>query len=90
MKGNTLNLTKIKPEIFSIYPNPTDGIFQFNATDNKILNVSIFDVQGRVLKSYNNPNQNSVFDVLGYTDGVYLVNVTLMNGSISTYKIIKK
>lgn len=90
MKDPTLDVNQVKKDISILYPNPTKGVFYINTSDTQILNVSIFDIQGRFLKNYNSPNQDSSFDVSTFSNGIYLVQVKSRNGSSSTFKIVKK
>lgn len=90
MKDYTLGFNQVMEDSSTLYPNPTNGTFYINSINNPLVNVSIFDIQGRFLKEYKHVNQDGSFDILDFSNGVYLINVTLLNGSSSTHKIIKK
>lgn len=77
----------IKP--FALYPNPcTTNINVEISPDVEIDDVSIYDVSGRLVKT-----QNAGFetiDVSNFTSGVYVMKVTLENGTIFEEKIVKE
>jgi len=77
----------------TIFPNPTDGLFQMNyqSLDNENLNVSITDISGRVIyqeevKEFNGV-LNESFDLTKYADGMYFLQV-IQGEEIFSEKII--
>ncbi len=76
----------------SIYPNPADSrIFVNNATSESLISYRIFDVNGQVIFSENNKENENLFiiDVSEFTSGVYLFYLYFEN-EIVVKKIIKK
>lgn len=79
---------------FSLFPNPTDGIFtiKFEGDDNYPVLIEIYDVQGRLVnkKSFvNGSNFSQEISIESTEQGVYFVKI--QNGEQSTVKrIIKK
>lgn len=88
---NTLPSTLgVENEIFesvSVYPNPTNGLLNIDLGELKHndLKVTVFDLQGRMIKSTNISN-NTTIDLSSYEKGVYLV--TLENDQYKTTKKI--
>lgn len=68
---------------FTISPNPTTGIINLNTKS--ILNLSVYDVAGRLVKSKQNPG--SEMNLQDLPNGVYLVKAQLEKG-IATSKVI--
>lgn len=81
-------------ENFSLYPNPTSDrvTLSFTSTTGNEINIEVFDIRGRKLKSFNIENSgmiSSEIDLSHYDAGIYLVKIK--DGSNqSTKKIIKK
>jgi len=71
---------------FEIYPNPSSTRIEIKSTE-KIANVSIYSLNGRLILSDN--SINSTFDISSFSDGIYFVAVTTENG-FSVQKFIKE
>ena len=74
----------------SVYPNPSSDKLNITLTGNTNLieAVSVIDVQGRLVKRFNNVNaQEFSFDHTGTTPGMYFLNVITREG-ITTQKVI--
>ena len=75
-----------------IFPNPTENEFKIllkqQATD---LDVSVFDIQGRLLKQYRYVNEGSEFEVdsSDWPSGMYFINVKGRTVN-ETHKLIKR
>jgi len=89
MTDNTLGVSQQDQSNVSVYPNPVSDSFNINTETKQILSVSVFDVQGRFLKTYNTPNTNNGYNVTNLSNGLYIINITFIDGSIFTHKIIK-
>lgn len=61
----------------SLYPNPTNSIFYIN-TKEKINDVNIYDIYGRVVKHESNYN-NAGFDCSNLPNGIYIVEILSQN-----------
>lgn len=80
----------------TIYPNPAEGFtnLAFEAKEEGNLNISIVDLNGKVVKNITNiqyQSGNNMFplDVQNISTGVYVVNIT-MNNTVKTHKLIIK
>jgi len=68
---------KVNSFNFSVYPNPTNGKININASNFEINTISLFDIQGRKLEEINNLNilSNYELDLSKYNSGIYFINV---------------
>jgi alpha-tubulin suppressor-like RCC1 family protein len=75
-----------------LYPNPTNG--KFIISWNGELNVqfiSLYDMTGKLLTKdpVKNEEENFVFDLSNYSDGIYRIWIETENGTGSSLKVIK-
>ena len=73
-----------------VYPNPTNGIFKLNIS-NDSLNKSykLYDTQGILLKEFLFTDTEEIIDISNYSNGIYILKTTGQN--VTDYKkIIKK
>jgi hypothetical protein len=74
---------------YSLYPNPVDDRLVLKLADeHKCENVSVYSIDGRMLKSQDSDFEN--IDVSALTRGVYFVRIILQEGSVFTEKIVIK
>jgi hypothetical protein len=71
----------------SVFPNPTNGVFNVVLNSGDVANISVTDVTGRVL-STNIGNDNVRLDISAFAAGIYYVKVEA-NGSATTVKVVK-
>jgi hypothetical protein len=74
-----------------IYPNPVYDFLniEFNFNVNEIKELKIFDIHGRTIYSENNYNQSPI-QISQLTNGIYLINLTDINGNTYSSRFIKK
>ena len=84
--GGSSAITKIKSNLFKIYPNPTTGIIRL-VIDNKQLgnNIQIIDITGKIVKTYSITNTVSTINIANLQNGIYFVKV-----GNSVQKLVKK
>ncbi len=75
----------IKNSNFIIYPNPTKEIFSIK-TDNKINEVKIYDVFGKLVEVF---DSNENYNVSSFAKGIYLVYVKSEDGVMISKLIIE-
>lgn len=68
-----------------VYPNPTKGDVNIKAKST-VTTVEVVDLSGRVVKTFGSITQ---LDLSGLKAGVYMLNVTLADGSKNSTKLIK-
>lgn len=74
-------------ENFTIFPNPTSGELNISAVNGLEFNeVSIFDLTGRKVKSFQN---SSTLDVSNLATGTYVIDIKTNEGT-ATSKFVKK
>jgi polyhydroxybutyrate depolymerase len=64
-----------------IYPNPTSNVLRIENTASKILNVSVFNTSGQLVKSFSNGSQT--VDVADLEQGIYQIMVATEKGMFS-------
>jgi hypothetical protein len=78
---------------FSIYPNPSNGLYNYSYMGTTALNVELFDVNGKAVYSKTVSADTSVktgvIDIRDYADGIYMMVLTGDSERV-TKKVIKK
>ena len=73
---------------FKVFPNPTTGVININMTDFRTAKTTLYDLNGKVLKTQVIENTSSKINISDLSKGVYLLKIETENGSI-TKQIIK-
>lgn len=86
--GVTTN-TKEYANTFNVYPNPASNeIFVASSGTSAQLEITVFTVDGRLVKHFQNVTTNSALDMKGIETGIYII--TINDGkAISTQRIVK-
>lgn len=84
----TLSYDDFSVVTLKVYPNPSTGIFTISTKED--VNVKIFDLVGKMIKTQHLNNGDSTVDISGCTSGVYLLTVTNNSGDSKQYKLIKQ
>lgn len=71
-----------------LYPNPSNGQFIFKTTADKMIEVKIFAIDGKLVKQYNNLTNGQILDLSTQTAGIYFAEVKGESG-VQTIKLIK-
>ena len=83
----TLSTSTFDKNNFTIYPNPTSGLFTIKT--NEALQVEVYDVTGRlILKDY--LQTTKTLSIERQEAGMYLINIKNKFDQVSTFKIIKQ
>ena len=80
------NTFEYSSENINIYPNPADKIINLKIRDNSKYDVSIFDVNGRVITKVDNIRDSYIFDIYDLDNGLYFLKFENIN--INFYKKI--
>ena len=76
--------------MFTIYPNPTNGILSINLKENLLTKkYKIYDIRGLVIKVGVFENIEQTIDISKYQNGIYILKIESGNSSIIR-KIIKE
>ncbi len=87
--GSSANgIDKVSSEL-KIYPNPFTSQISINST-NIITKVEIINTIGQVVKLVNADSENVVVPTSDLKTSIYLVNITDVDGNVSTKKLMKK
>ena len=81
-----LGTHQVTDNAVQLYPNPADNYLHINANGKEIQNISIYNLQGRVLLSVQNVTDK--IDIRDFVSGLYIVSVKTDKGT-GTYKLIK-
>ena len=92
----SLSLNQEGIENLVVYPNPTEGIVNFEFPDlfNSDIALNLIDTQGRLVKDFglykfNSETSKVSLDLSGFAKGVYFINIT-NNDSTLVKKIVLK
>ncbi|MVO10053.1 T9SS type A sorting domain-containing protein [Flavobacterium sp. TP390] len=83
-----LSNTSFNSEGFTLYPNPSKGIFLI--TSNEALSLEVFDLIGNTILDQKMDAPTTSFDLSKNAKGVYILKVTDKNGNASFQRIIKE
>ena len=81
VEDNLFLLTKI-------YPNPASNEITIDTKTNEIISIRLFDINGRVINSYNVNSSISKIDVSKYAKGTYILQVKSDKGILNKKIII--
>lgn len=91
-ENNELSTPENQISQLQLFPNPTENTINLKLLNQKIEEIVIYDLQGRVIFQENKSgtSNNSQIDVSAFSNGVYIVQVMSTNGNVSSSKFIKK
>ncbi len=84
----TASISENQIEGLKVYPNPTNGMIAVNAQEN-IQNISIVNLAGQVVKTFDNDGLNAQLDISDLAAGNYILKITT-DQTVGSYQIIKK
>lgn len=75
-----------------IYPNPSTDVLTINMynIDNLQLDYQIVDINGKILKTGENIENETNINVSTFASAIYFLKITNQNKEVKTFKIIKK
>lgn len=73
----------------TLYPNPTKGIMTINAGGYSINKAEVYDINGRIVKSFDKAAEITSLNISGLTAGVYFVKI-FSGENTATQKIVKQ
>ena len=83
-----------KNEIVKIYPNPSNGIFNLDLSNNseEYNKITIFNLLGKTIYTNSlNPKSNNEIDLTGFPSGYYLAHIeNSLNNTSKQVKLIKQ
>ncbi len=84
----TLGVSDLNSFHFAYYPNPVRDVLNI-ASQKAVQSVEVYNLTGQRVMSESMVNQSQI-DVSKLTTGTYVFRVTLEDGQVETFKIIKK
>lgn len=87
------SLDNVAKNQIAVWPNPVENAINFTSPNGfSNASIKIFDLNGRVVKTFKNVTTNKTFsgDLSGVQAGVYIANLTDSNGLNLQKRIIKK
>lgn len=83
--------TDIENVNYDIFPNPTEGVFYFTASNmDNVERIDLYNIHGSLIQTFTNINQLPVkIDMSGQTKGLYLLRVSEEN-NYRQFKIVYK
>lgn len=76
------------PNEFTVYPNPSDGLFHIQNTDDQSFQVSVSDLFGKKILNYE-ANSETIIDLNQQASGMYMLIISYGKES-RHYKLMKK
>jgi len=76
---------------FSIYPNPSDGLFFIENLKNFDINkIEVYDVLGRLVLVENGIGFSGTLDLTAQVDGAYFLKISTDSGELFSQRVIKE
>lgn len=72
----------------SVFPNPANDVVYLKWSENLICNLSILQVNGQVVRSYQNQSSGSSINISDLSAGIYLIQLRTAQGIIKTTKLL--
>ncbi len=73
---------------FTVYPNPSAGIFNFTFSDTQDKTLTLYDNQGKMILEMRTNESNLILDLQSNSSGIYLIRVEV-NGASHIRRLIK-
>ena len=77
----SVNVININPNIFNVYPNPTNGVFTISISHHDIYDLEISNILGQTVYSSTISQLENIIDLSKFDKGIYTVE--LKNGQSS-------
>ena len=88
---SALGLTENVLSEVSVYPNPTKGIVNiFIPNNDEPSTISLYDLQGREILKKESTEMNTSLQIDTLQDGIYLVTIENLNGSVTKKIVLRK
>jgi hypothetical protein len=89
-RSSVLGTSAFDTNSISVFPNPTDGLVTIESPQAQITQVTITDVQGRIISMNSNQNRNSLtLDVSSLKAAMYFVTISTTQGDL-VKQLLKK
>ena len=85
---SSVGLDQINVSDLNVFPNPTNGEVNVSMPENMMVDVQIFDAQGKLVAEQANVTNNGKLNISNVTPGVYMVRLTAEN-AVQTFRVVK-
>jgi hypothetical protein len=82
------NVSQFGNKMFTVFPNPTNNVWNFASKNNVIDSVTIVDISGKTIYSQNVNAIESTVNATSFSNGLYFATVR-SGQNIGTYKLVK-
>lgn len=83
-----INQQENKSSLIHLYPNPTEGIFHIETSNNEMKMIQLVDVAGRIILSENFVDEKITIDISNFSKGIYYLSIKSESG-MKTIKVVK-
>jgi ELWxxDGT repeat protein len=77
-------------DLVSVSPNPTENELKVTLKQGENIQLSIFDISGKQLKTIKNLTENVTLDMSDFPKGLYLIKANTDNGNYQVQKVVKQ
>lgn len=86
------SINELERELFSVYPNPSDGLINLNLENagRSIKAIEIYNLDGRMVKQLNGNQISETVDLHMLSEGMYLMKMITEKDFVDTERIIIK
>jgi Secretion system C-terminal sorting domain/Putative metal-binding motif/Fibronectin type III domain len=88
-QGQANEPQEVATENLHAYPNPTTGAFYLDLQLDGSNQVELFDINGRMLKTWTDVVAKQELDIAGLASGVYLLQVQWADGTVEQCRLVK-
>ncbi len=84
-----LSTTDITNNLFTVYPNPSEGLFSVRFRESvSNPNAIVYDMLGNTVRTYKNINNNQQLDLTTLSSGIYFIQLASEEGQQKIQKLI--
>lgn len=88
-KIETASITSFEGSSILCYPNPSKEIIHVSVLGQNLDQIELYDSNGQLLFSTNNiASTNSQIDLTNYSNGIYFLRVTMLDGNSTNQRVI--
>ena len=77
-----VGIEAMKQADIALYPNPSEGKFFFQSSQQIIYRIEVKDLRGRVLLDQQVAQTKGIIDLSGFQDGMYVVSLMMKNKTV--------
>lgn len=87
---NSVGLSQEETFEIGVFPNPSNGVFNFELSENGLFEITVLDNTGRIIQQMKISSSNATLDLSKHDAGLYAVKISRIDVGQSTWlKLIK-